>query len=340
MPATVRELAELVQGEVLGDGGLPIAGARPLSDARPGDITFVDGPRHLRAWDACPAAAAVVLPAVAAAGRPVIRVADPVMAFARIFQHFHTPLAPDAPAIDPTAHVHPSARIGAGVTAGPFAVVGAGSEVGANATIHAGAVVGRGCRVGADAVLHPRVVLYDGCRLGDRVVVHANAVIGADGFGYRSRQDRHVKVPQLGWVEIDADVEIGAGTTIDRGTFGPTRVGAGTKIDNLVQVGHNCQIGRHNLIVSQVGIAGSVVTGDYVVMAGQSGAVERVRIGDRAVVGAQSGVLKDVPADARVLGFPARPAGPVMRVYAALEELPTLAREVKRLKPHPGGADG
>ena len=150
-------------------------------------------------------------------------------------------------------------------------MVGEGAVLGARCQIHAGAFVGRDCRLGDDVVLHPHAVLYDDCTLGHRVIIHANAVIGADGFGYRTQNGRHVKVPQLGRVEIGDDVEIGACTTIDRGTFGPTRIGAGTKIDNLVMIAHNCQIGRHNLLVSQVGIAGSCTTGDYVVMAGQSG---------------------------------------------------------------------
>src|SRR5205807_3439123 len=165
----------------------------------------------------------------------------------------------------------------------PFAAVGEGTVVGARCRLHSGAVVGRHCRLGDDVVLYPNAVLYDGTVLGSRVIIHANAVIGADGFGYRLQNGRHVKVPQLGHVELGDDVEIGACTTIDRGTFQATRIGAGTKIDNLVQIGHNCKIGRHNLLVSQMGIAGSSTTGDYVVMAGQVGIADHIHIGDRAV---------------------------------------------------------
>ena len=156
--------------------------------------------------------------------------------------------------------------------------------------------IGEDCKLGDDVVLHPHAVLYDGTVLGNRVIVHANAVLGADGFGYRTQNGRHVKVPQLGSVELGADVEIGACTTIDRGTFQATRIGEGTKIDNLVQIGHNCQIGKHNLLVSQVGIAGSTSTGNYVVMAGQVGVVDHLHIGDGAIIGAQSGVNRNVPA--------------------------------------------
>src|SRR5262249_54181609 len=177
---------------------------------------------------------------------------------------------------------------------------------------------------GAGVTLSPNAVLYDGTILGNRVIVHANAVLGADGFGYRLQGGRHVKVPQLGHVEIGDDVEIGACTTIDRGTFQATRVGEGTKVDNLVQVGHNCAIGRHNLFVSQMGIAGSSSTGDYVVVAGQVGIVDHVHIGDRTMIGAGSGVPGDVPSDQCVLGAPARPIREQKRILVTLDKLPDM----------------
>ena len=340
MTVTVRQLAEWVSGEVLGDPDLPISNARALADAQPGDITFVDGDRNLGAWHASKASAAVVHATVPVNGRPIIRVADPLMAFARIVQHLRGRPPAETHTIDPSANVHPTARVGSGVTIGPFVVVGEGTEVGANSTLHPGTVVGRGCRIGENVVLHPRVVLYDDCVLGNRVVVHANAVIGADGFGYRFQNGKHVKVPQLGWVEIEDDVEIGAGTTIDRGTFGPTRIGAGTKIDNQVMIGHNCRIGRHNVLAAQAGIAGSSTTGDYVVMGGQVGVADHVTVGDRAVVAAQSGVTKDTPADARLFGYPARPLGAMKRIVVVMDELPQMHKDVKRIKKHLGLEDG
>lgn len=309
MTVTVRQLAEWVRGEVLGDGDLPIESARPLADAGPGDITFVDGDKNLPAWHASTAAAAVAPPGVPVNGRPLIRVADPLLAFAGIVQRLRGRLPDATGAVSPAAHVHPTARLGDGVTVGPFAVVGEDAEVGAGSVLHPGAVVGRGCKLGAGVVLHPHAVLYDDCVLGDRVIVHANAVLGADGFGYRFRAGRHEKVPQLGWVEVGDDVEIGAGTTIDRGTFGPTRVGTGTKLDNQVMIAHNCQIGRHNVLAAQAGIAGSSTTGDYVVMAGQCGVADHMTIGDRVVLGAKTGVICDIPSDSRYLGYPARPEG-------------------------------
>jgi UDP-3-O-[3-hydroxymyristoyl] glucosamine N-acyltransferase len=333
---TVRQLAEWVRGEVLGDGDLPISNARTLAEAQPGDITFVEHEKHLAAWNASRASAAVVPTSVPVNGRPLIRVADPLMAFARIVQHLRGRPPIPAGVIDPTAHVHPTARLGPGVTLGPFAVVGEGSRVGANCTLHAGVAVGRFCKLGEGVTLHPHAVLYDDCVLGNRVSVHANAVIGADGFGYRFQNGRHVKVPQLGWVELEDDVEIGAGTTIDRGTFGPTRIGTGTKIDNLVQIGHNCRIGRHNVIAGQVGIAGSCSSGDYVVMAGQVGIADHLHIGDQAVLGAQCGVCKDIPAGTTVFGTPAMVAGDFWRRVAGLEKYPELRKQIKKIKQHLG----
>jgi UDP-3-O-[3-hydroxymyristoyl] glucosamine N-acyltransferase len=211
--------------------------------------------------------------------------------------------------------------------------------VGARCRLHSGAVVGRHCRLGDDVTLYPNAVLYDGTVLGDRVMVHANAVLGADGFGYRLQGGRHVKVPQLGHVEVGADAEVGACTTIDRGTFQATRVGEGTKIDNLVQIGHNCQIGRHNLFVSQLGIAGSSSTGEYVVIAGQVGIVDHCHIGDRAVIGAKAGVTKDVPAGQRMLGAPATPERDQKRILMSLEKLPEIRRDLRKIKQHLGLKD-
>jgi UDP-3-O-[3-hydroxymyristoyl] glucosamine N-acyltransferase len=333
---TVRQLAERIRGELLGDGDQPIAAARPLADAMPGDITFVEDDKHLAAWHASRASAAIVPPGIALNGRPLIRVADPLMAFVEVVHHLRgRPLVPEA-GIDPSAQVHPSVRLGTGVTIGPLAVVGEGTEIADGCTLHAGVIIGRTCKLARGVTLYPHVVLYDDCVLGERVSIHANAVIGADGFGYRVQDGRHVKVPQLGWVEIENDVEVGACTTIDRGTFGATRIGAGTKIDNLVMIGHNCQIGRHNVLCSQVGIAGSSMTGDYVVMAGQVGIADHITIGDQVTIGAKSGVPGNIPSKSQVLGSPATPHKEQMRMLLTLEKLPEIRKDVQRIKKHLG----
>ncbi|QEL19999.1 UDP-3-O-(3-hydroxymyristoyl)glucosamine N-acyltransferase [Limnoglobus roseus] len=332
MSLTVRQMAALVAGEVVGNGDAEIVDARPLTDAKPGHITFVEDDRYLDAWHHSPASAALVLPHVPVNGRPLIKVLDPLMAFVSIVKHLRGNSPAATSSIHPSAQIHPTAVIGTDAEIGPFVVVEAGCVIGARATLLAGATIGKNCRLGDDVTLHPHAVLYDTTVIGNRVTIHANCVLGADGFGYRTQGGRHVKVPQLGYVEIADDVEIGACTTIDRGTFGPTRVGQGTKIDNLVMIAHNCQIGRHNLLVSQVGIAGSTTTGDYVVMAGQVGIADHLHVGDRAILGAKAGVHKDVPPDSRMLGAPATPDREQMRIMMSLEKLPELRRDLRKIK--------
>jgi UDP-3-O-[3-hydroxymyristoyl] glucosamine N-acyltransferase len=337
---TVTQLAALVQGRVHGEDR-PIHAARPINEAGPDDVTFIESDRNARHLKTCRARVAVVTPGLAARrhellgsdGAPLtlIEVSDPLSAFVILVRHLHGQSEQPPPGIDPRAAIHPSARLGADVTLHPFAVVGEGSVLGARCQLFSGAVVGRNCRLGDDVHLHPHAVLYDGTVLGNRVIIHANAVLGADGFGYRFQEGHHVKMPQFGTVEIGDDVEIGAGTTIDRGTFQATRIGAGTKIDNLVQIGHNCQIGKHNLFVSQVGIAGSCSTGDYVVFAGQVGVADHVYVGDQAVIGAKSGVVRDVPAGERILGAPAKPEREEKRILLSLTRLPDLCRDVRQL---------
>jgi UDP-3-O-[3-hydroxymyristoyl] glucosamine N-acyltransferase len=346
---TVSQLAALVDGQVHGDGERVLVAARTLHQAGPDDVTFVEHERNLRHFKGCRARVLVVPMALAGRedllaedGTPLTLVAvrDPLLAFSAIVQHLHGRSEPPPHGIDLQACVHPSAAIGPDVSVHPFAVIGEGSVLGARCRIHSGAVIGRHCRLGDDVTLYPHAVLYDETVLGKRVTVHAHAVLGADGFGYRLQDGRHVKVPQLGSVEIGDDVEIGAGTTIDRGTFQATRVGAGSKIDNLVMIAHNCQIGRHNLFVSQVGIAGSSSTGDYVVLAGQVGVADHVHIHDRATIGARSGLFRDVPAGERMLGAPARPERDEKRILLSLDKLPGLVRDVRMLKQHLGLSGG
>lgn len=337
MTFTVRQLAEQVGGELLGNGEVPIANARTLSEAGPGDITFVEAEKYVPVWNKCLAAAAIVTENVPLNGRPLIRVADPLTAFAAVLLNFRAPTVPVTTGrIDPTARVHPTVVIGPDTTISPYAVIGEGVVLGARCLIHAGVSIGRGCRLGDDVVLHPHCVLYDDCHLGHRVMVHANAVLGADGFGYRTQRGKHVKVPQMGSLEIGDDVEIGACSTIDRGTFGPTRIGEGTKIDNLVMIGHNCQIGRHNLLVSQAGIAGSCTTGDYVVMAGQVGVADHVTIGAGTVIGGKSGVVRDLPGNQRVLGMPAKPDRVELRIWTFHERFPQFLKDLRKIKKHLG----
>lgn len=336
MNVTLRLLAEWVDGEIDGDGDLAIADARPVGDARPGDITFAADDRHLEQFHHGPAAAAFVPLGTSAGRKPVILVRDPLAAFAAAFRRFRPATATGEVGVHPSAAVHPSALLGRDVAVGPFVAVGAGSIIGPRTCLAAGVVIGANCRLGSDVVLHPHVVLYDGTHLGDRVVIHAHSVIGADGFGYRRVDGRHVKVPQLGHVEIGDDVEIGACTTIDRGTFGPTTIGDGTKIDNLVQVGHNCRIGRHNLLIAQAGIAGSCTSGEGVIVAGQAGVRDHVHLGDGAILGPQTGVSKCVATNQHVMGTPAVPLRDWKLAAALSAKLPHMRKTLRRVAKHLG----
>lgn len=339
MGVTVKQLADLVRGTVFGRDDLPIQGAGPLQEAQPGDISFLENKKYLPQLEQSKASAIVVAPDFPVNGKTLIQVADPLNAFITIVKYLRGIEDPKPTGIDQRAIVAPTAKIGQDPSIGPNACIGEGTIIGDRCRISPGAVVGRNCRLGNDVILHPNVVLYDDTILGDRVIIHANAVIGSDGFGYRFQNGKHVKVPQLGWVEIANDVEIGACTTIDRGTFQPTRISLGTKIDNLVQIAHNVTVGPHNLLVSQVGIAGSSITGSYVVMTGQVGIPDHVHIGDGAMIGAKSGIIRDVPAGQRVLGYPAEPDAVQKRIWLTLPKIPEMARDIRKIKKQLGIAE-
>jgi UDP-3-O-[3-hydroxymyristoyl] glucosamine N-acyltransferase len=335
MAHTLRELAELVGGRLTGDGDLPIRGAAILRDALPGDITLADKPQWGELLAASRATAVVVPAQFEPAGISYITVDDVHAvhaAFARIVACFRPRRERQPVGVSPAAHVSPTARLGRGVDVYPGAFIGDDVEIGDGSLIHTGAVVLEGCRLGRDARIFPNVVLYEHTILGDRVIVHSGAILGAYGFGYEKVDGRHKLCAQLGNVEIGDDVEIGAGATIDRGTYGPTVIGEGTKLDDQVMVGHNCRIGRHNLLCSQVGIAGSCTTGDYVVMAGQVGVGDHINVGDDVTIGAQAGVMDDIPADRTMLGSPAMPLREQMVIFASLSKLPELRKQVRELQ--------
>ena len=324
MDHTVETLAGLVGGTVKGDSQIRITGARPITDAGPGDITFVEDARHEKLLKQSRASAVVVGAKVEFAGMSLICVERPLEAFVSIIEYLRGPRQAVPRQVHPQSLIDPSARLGDCPDVGPFVAISSNVTIGDRCRIMAGSVVGEGCKLGDDVLLYPNVVLYPGTILGNRVTVHSGAVIGADGFGYRGHGNLRVKMPQLGHVEIGDDVEIGANTTIDRGTFHATRIGAGTKIDNLVQIAHNCQIGQRNLIVSQVGIAGSSKTGDDVVIAGQAGIRDHTTIGDGAVIGGMSGVMRDIAPGEHVVGIPATPEREQMRLVASIHKLPEL----------------
>lgn len=329
---TLRELAALVGGEVLGDPTTTVNNAWPPQDCDAESITLVDSPERLTSLTTCRAAAAVVPHEVTELDLPAIRVANVHTAFTAIVTHFRPAKARRPGGIHPTAVVAAGVRLGTGVSIGPNAVIGEESTLADGVTVGANSVLGADCQVGAGTHIGSRVTLYDGTVVGQRCRLHSGVVLGADGFGYKQVEGRHVPAPQLGTVLVGDDVEIGANTTIDGGVYGPTRIGDGTKIDNLVQIGHNCRIGRHNLLCSQVGIAGSTSTGDYVVMAGQVGVRDHVHIGKGAVLSAMSGVSNDVPEGEIMLGAPATPLRDQKLKFAAIAKLPQLRKEFRELK--------
>ena len=329
MPTTVSELARLVGGVLHGEGSIELSGAATLDVVRVGEITLADHPDRSRDLAACPAAAVIASPHVDCGAKPSIVVDNVHAAFAAAVNHFRPARANARFGVSTQAQVSRSAHVADDIEIHPGATIGEDVVMGAGTTIHPGVCVMAGCVIGADVTLFPNVVLYENTRVGDRAIIHAGAIIGAYGFGYREVEGRHQLSAQLGNVEIAADVEIGAGTTIDRGTYGPTVIGEGTKIDNLVMIAHNCRIGRHNLICSQVGIAGSTTTGDHVVMGGQVGVRDHVHIGERAVICSKAGVTNDVAAGVEMLGAPAVPIRQSKLQLAAVAKLPEMRRQFR-----------
>jgi UDP-3-O-[3-hydroxymyristoyl] glucosamine N-acyltransferase len=332
MQATLAQLAALVGGKVIGDGRVTISGAAILRDAQPGQITLVDQSERNRRLENCLAAAVVAPSDFAPQDIAAIQVADVHRAFAQIVQHFYPQRQEHRIGISPRAAVSPSAVIGPNVDIHPFATIGDNVTIGAGSTIHSGVQVMAGSHIGEDVTVFPNAVLYENTIVGPRCLIHANVVLGAYGFGYGFVDNRHVLAAQLGNVVLGADVEVGAGSTIDRGTYGPTSIGDGTKIDDSVMIAHNCRIGRHNMLCSQVGIAGSTTTGDHVVMAGQVGVRDHVHIGHRAVLGAMAGVTNDVPDGSRMIGIPATPERDQKIKQAAFSKLPEMRRQLKQLQ--------
>ena len=328
------ELAELTGAQIdLSSSETVISGVASLQEAREGDVTFYGNPRYLAQLRASSASAAIVPLDFAEVIRPVLlRVENPSAAFASVVAAF-APLEPPAqPGVHPSAVVDPSAYLGVGVSIGPLVVIEAGAVIGENSIIGSGCLIGRDVRIGSRCRLHSGVIIRERCLLGDHVILQPGAVIGSCGFGYEFREGRHEKIPQTGIVEIGNDVEIGANTVIDRARFGRTVIGEGSKIDNLVQIAHNVQIGPHSILCAQVGIAGSTRVGAYVTLAGQVGLAGHIEIGDKAVIGAQSGLSKNVPPGSVVLGAPAKPMKEWKQNNFYISQLGKLYERVKELE--------
>lgn len=325
------EVARLLGASIAGDAGVELAGVAPLDSAEGRDLSFLSNPKYREAARKSRAGAILAASPEGLEGRTLLIHPNPYAALARALHLFHPPKT-FVPGVHETAVVGAGCRLAPSCHVGPRVVLGKGSEVGASSVIEAGAVVGDNCKIGDGCHIYPNVVLYDGTEIGDRVILHAGCVLGSDGFGYAQEGGRHVKVPQVGRVVVESDVEIGANTTVDRGALEETRIGAGTKIDNLVQVGHNVQIGPGCILVAQSGISGSTSLGANVIIAGQSGAVGHIKIGDRARVGAKSAVTKDVAPDGFVTGHPAQDHRLWLKERALVSRLEQMAGRLKALE--------
>ncbi len=328
---TLGELAGRLGARLEGDPARRVRAVAPLETAGPDDVSFVLGPRYARLAAGTRAGALVAPEGMAGLPAAVLRVAAPQAALIALLRLFH-PEPPLQPGTHRLAWVEDGARVDAGAAVGPFAVVERGARIGRGSRVGALCFVGEGAELGEEVVLYPRVVVSDGVRIGNRVIVHSGAVLGADGFGYAFDGQAHRKIPQVGGVRIEDDVEIGANTTVDRATLGDTVIGRGSKLDNLVQVGHNCQIGEDVILVSQVGVSGSSRVGRRAVLAGQVGIADHVEIGEGTILTAQSGVPSDVPGGEVWSGTPARPTVQAKRIWAAENRLPDLLRRVRDLE--------
>ncbi len=331
MPFTAAEIAKAIGGEVLGDGSLVLKGFAPADRAQPGDLTFAENENYFTRADQSAASAVIIDGPYTSQKKTLIRVPNSRIAFARVLPLFF-PEPVLVPGVHPTAIVAPSAQVDPTAHIGPYCVLGEKVRIGPRSILQGANHLGVGCQLGQEVNLFPNVILYAGTEVGNRVRIHAGTVIGSDGFGYVLDGGQHRKVPQIGNVIIRDDVEIGANVAIDRGALGPTIIGKGTKIDNLVMIAHNVTFGENCLVVAQAGIAGSTKLGNYVVLAGQVGIAGHLKIGNRVSVAAQSGVMNSIPDGEKWLWTPAQPDRQAKRQMIALQQLPELLKRVAELE--------
>jgi len=331
-PRRLSDVARWVGGVVVGDGETRITGLCGIREAERGHLTFLANSKYSHLLDSTQASAVITSKDVRSSRLPIIQTDNPSLAFAKLAS-LSRPESEERPrGISPKAVIGKGVRLGKGAAVQAFAVVEDGAEIGDRTVLYAGCYVGRRSRIGNDCLIYPNVSIREKVEIGHRVIIHSGTVIGSDGFGFVSVQGVHHKIPQIGTVVVEDDVEVGANVTIDRARFGKTVIGKGTKVDNLVQIAHNVVVGPNCILVAQAGISGSTTLGKNVVIAGQAGIVGHITIGDQVMVGAQSGVSKSVPSGTSVWGYPAKPLARAKRVNAALQRLPELYQRVEDLE--------
>ncbi len=332
MRKTLTEIAKLVEGEIVGDGKLVITGLCGIKEAKVGDLTFVANPKYFPLVEKTNASAIIAPRGIRAEGKSLIVADNPSLAFAKLTSLVVNKETHQQKGIHKTALINKTAKIGKNVSVGPYAVIEAGVKIGDNSHIHSGVFIGHQTTIGKGCILHSHATIKERIIIGDRVIIHSGTVIGSDGFGYVDTQGVHEKIPQIGTVVIEDDVEIGSNVTIDRARFDKTFIGRGTKIDNLVQIAHNVIIEENCIIVSQVGISGSVTVKKKAILAGQAGIAGHLTIGEGAIVAAQSGVTKSVAAHMMVSGYPAKPHETAKKVNAHVQRLPHYVDTLEELR--------
>jgi UDP-3-O-[3-hydroxymyristoyl] glucosamine N-acyltransferase len=330
-PHALRDIARAVEGRLIGSPDVAVTGVASLADASEGDLSYIEHDRHLPAATRSPAAAFVVSRQLTGLTRPQIVAANAKYAFARIVQQFFTaPYAARGVAADVARGQ--DVEVGADVSIWPFVTLGDRVRIGARVTLYPGVFIGHDSVIGDDSVLYPNVTVREHCSIGRRVIIHSGTVVGSDGFGYVQHDGRHYKIPQIGSVVIEDDVELGANVSVDRATFGRTLIKCGTKVDNLVQIAHNVTIGEHSILVAQVGIAGSTTVGSNVMIGGQAGLADHLDIGDRVIIAARAGVNRSLTGGQIVSGAPAMPHETSIKAHAVIPRLPELRQHVHALE--------
>ncbi|MDO8581084.1 MAG: UDP-3-O-(3-hydroxymyristoyl)glucosamine N-acyltransferase [Candidatus Omnitrophota bacterium] len=332
MQKTLSQIAQIVKGEVVGDENLIITGLSGIQEAQSGDLTFIENEKYLPLVQHTKASALITPRHFECPGKSIVRTENPTLAFSALIGVFVKPELSLFKGIHPTALIGKKVDLGQNVTVGPYTVIEDHGRIGENTVISGGCYVGHHTTIGNNCLLYPHVSVREYTQIGDRVMIHSGSVIGSDGFGYTQVNGKHQKIPQIGIVLIEDDVEIGANVTIDRARINKTVIGRGTKIDNLVQIAHNVIVGEDCIIISQVGISGSVNIGKGVILAGQVGIAGHLSIGEGAIIAAKSGIHKSVPPHTQIFGYPGQPMDKARKINACIQRLPDYVKKIQELQ--------